>query len=176
MTGRTIDLKDYIRDIPDWPKKGILFRDITTLLADKMAFTAAVDALRTAFRQTPVDYVAAIEARGFIFGAAVAEKLGAGFIPIRKEGKLPGKTESVSYDLEYGVDTLEVHCDAIPETSKVLMIDDLLATGGTMAAACRLIEKIGGQVVGIAFLIELAGLGGREKLADYNICSIISYE
>lgn len=176
MTERTIDLKRYIREIPDWPKKGILFYDITTLLSDKHALSAAVDALCTAFRQTPVDYVAAIEARGFIFGAAVAEKLGAGFIPIRKEGKLPGETESVTYDLEYGVDTLEVHQDAITETSKVLMVDDLLATGGTMAAACRLIEKIGGDVVGITFLIELAELGGREKLSNYEVRTIISYD
>ncbi len=176
MTSRTIDLKKYIRDIPDWPKEGVLFRDITTLLADKQAFAAAVDALSAAFKQTSIDFVAAVEARGFIFGAAVAEKLGAGFVPIRKKGKLPGKTESISYDLEYGVDTLQVHRDAIHESSKVLMVDDLLATGGTMAAACRLIEKIGGDVVGIAFLVELADLGGREKLTDYNICSIVSYE
>jgi adenine phosphoribosyltransferase len=176
MTCRTIDLKEYIRDIPDWPKEGILFRDITTLLADKLAFTTAVNALCAAFKQASVDYVAAVEARGFIFGAAVAEKLGAGFVPIRKEGKLPGETESITYDLEYGADTLQVHRDAIPRTSKVLMVDDLLATGGTMAAACRLIEKIGGQVIGIAFLIELAGLGGREKLTDYKINTIISYE
>ena len=176
MTGRTIDLKEYIRDIPDWPKKGILFRDITTLLADRRAFAAAVDALCAVFKQAPVDYVAAVEARGFIFGAAVAEKLGAGFVPIRKKGKLPARTESISYDLEYGVDTLEVHRDAVPESSKVLMVDDLLATGGTMAAACRLIEKIGGKVVGVAFLVELAELGGREKLTAYKVRSIISYD
>jgi adenine phosphoribosyltransferase len=176
MTGPIIDLKSYIREIPDWPKKGILFRDITTLLADKRAFAAAVDALCTAFKDGDVDYVAAIEARGFIFGAAVAEKLGIGFVPIRKKGKLPAKTESISYDLEYGVDTLEVHRDAVLKSSKVLMVDDLLATGGTMAAACRLIEKIGGEVVGIAFLVELAELGGREKLTDYKVRSIISYD
>jgi len=176
MKDEGIDLKRYIRDIPDWPKKGILFRDITTLLADKLAFAAAVDALCAAFKQEDVDYIAAVEARGFIFGAAVAEKLGIGFVPIRKKGKLPAKTESISYDLEYGVDTLEVHRDAVPKSSKVLMVDDLLATGGTMAAACRLIEKIGGQVVGIAFLVELAELGGREKLTNYKVRSIISYD
>jgi adenine phosphoribosyltransferase len=176
MMERTIDLKRYIREIPDWPKKGILFRDITTLLAEPQAFSAAVYALAAAFKEKNVDYVAAVEARGFIFGAAVAEKLRVGFVPIRKKGKLPWKTESISYDLEYGVDTLEVHRDAIAGSSKVLMVDDLLATGGTMAAACKLIEKVGGVVVGIAFLIELAELGGREKLTDYDVCSIISYD
>ena len=171
-----IDLKEYIREIPDWPKKGILFRDITTLLSNQRAFTAALDALCSDFSDAGVEYVAAVEARGFIFGAAVAAKLGAGFIPIRKKGKLPWKTESISYDLEYGTDTLEVHRDALSGRARVLMIDDLLATGGTMSAACRLIEKIGGDVIGIAFLLELAGLGGREKLADYKIKSIISYD
>jgi adenine phosphoribosyltransferase len=116
-----------------------------------------------------------VEARGFIFGAAVAEKLSAGFVPIRKKGKLPFETESISYDLEYGTDTLEVHSDAVEKQAKVLMVDDLLATGGTMASACKLIEKIGGQVVGIVFLIELAGLRGREKINYYNVKSIISY-
>lgn len=176
MTGKMIDLKEYIREIPDWPKKGILFRDITTLLSNQRAFTAALDALCSDFSDAGVEYVAAVEARGFIFGAAVAAKLGAGFIPIRKKGKLPWKTESISYDLEYGADTLEVHRDALSGRARVLMIDDLLATGGTMSAACRLIEKIGGDVIGIAFLLELAGLGGREKLADYKIKSIISYD
>jgi len=176
MTSQVIDLKEYIRNIPDWPKKGILFRDITTLLANQRAFTAAIDALCAGFKEAGVEYVAAVEARGFIFGSAVAEKIGAGFVPIRKKGKLPWQTESISYDLEYGVDTLEVHRDAIPGSGKVLMVDDLLATGGTMAAACRLIEKIGGKVVGIAFLVELADLGGREKLTDYKVRSIISYD
>ena len=176
MTSKEVDLKRCIRDIPDWPKKGILFRDITPLLADPKAFEAAVDALCSDYMNTGIEYVAAVEARGFIFGAAVAEKLGAGFVPIRKKGKLPGQTESISYDLEYGTDTLEVHRDAIKSGAKVLMVDDLLATGGTMAAACKLIEKIAGQVVGIAFLLELTGLQGREKIADYKIKSIISYE
>jgi adenine phosphoribosyltransferase len=128
------------------------------------------------FTDAGIEYVAAVEARGFIFGSAVAEKLGAGFVPIRKKGKLPWQTESVSYDLEYGTDTLEVHSDAIETGGKVLMVDDLLATGGTMAAACELIEKIGGTVAGIAFLIELAGLQGRKKISDYKVASIISYE
>jgi adenine phosphoribosyltransferase len=176
MTSKGIDLKSYIGNIPDWPKKGILFRDITPLLADPKAFAAAVDALCTDFRDAGIEYVAAVEARGFIFGAAVAEKLGAGFVPIRKKGKLPGQTESVSYDLEYGTDTLQVHSDAIRSGARVLMVDDLLATGGTMAAACRLIEKIAGQVMGIVFLVELVSLRGRQKIADYKVTSIISYE
>ncbi len=175
MKDKGIDLKRYIRDIPDWPKKGILFRDITPLLLNPMAFAGAIEALCADFIEMGIEYVAAVEARGFIFGSAVAEKLGAGFVPIRKKGKLPWQTESVSYDLEYGTDTLEVHSDAIESGGKVLMVDDLLATGGTMAAACKLIEKIGGKVAGIAFLIELAGLQGREKIADYKIASIISY-
>ena len=176
MTSKEIDLSRYIRSIPDWPKKGILFRDITPLLADPQAFSAAVDALGADFTGVGIEYVAAVEARGFIFGAAVAERLGAGFVPIRKKGKLPGQTESITYDLEYGTDTLEVHRDAIESGAKVLMVDDLLATGGTMAAACKLIEKIAGKVVGIAFLVELADLRGRGKIGDYKISSIIRYE
>jgi adenine phosphoribosyltransferase len=169
------NLEKYIRSIPDWPKKGILFRDITPLLAEPRAFTAAVDALCSDFTSGDVKYVAAVEARGFIFGAAVAEKLGVGFVPIRKKGKLPFKTESVTYDLEYGTDTLQVHCDAVTKGAKVLMVDDLLATGGTMAAACKLIEKIGGRIVAISFLIELTELHGREKLSAYTIKTVISY-
>ena len=176
MKDEGIDLKKYIRSIPDWPKEGILFRDITPLLLNPKAFAAAIDAMCADFIEMGIEYVAAVEARGFIFGAAVAEKLGAGFVPIRKKGKLPWQTESVSYDLEYGTDTLEVHSDAVGSGGKVLMVDDLLATGGTMAAACKLIEKIGGTVAGIAFLIELTGLQGREKIADYKVTSIISYE
>jgi len=170
-----INLEEHIRSIPDWPKKGILFRDITPLLANPAAFAAAVDALCAGFTDAGVEYVAAVEARGFIFGAAVAKKLGVGFVPIRKKDKLPFKTESVSYDLEYGTDTLEVHSDAIRPQAKVLMVDDLLATGGTMAAACKLIEKIGGQVVGITLLIELSELAGRDKLGGYKINTVISY-
>src|SRR4030042_1815886 len=175
MKNKGIDLKRYIRDIPDWPKKGILFRDITPLLADPIAFAAAVDALCADFTDAGIEYVAAVEARGFIFGSAVAEKLGVGFVPIRKKGKLPWRTESISYDLEYGTDTLEGHLDAVENGGKVLMVDDLLATGGTMAAACKLIEKIGGKAAGIVFLVELADLRGREKIADYKGTSIISY-
>jgi len=175
MMAEGIELEKYIRSIPDWPKKGILFRDITPLLADPQAFAAAVDVLCEGFRDIGVEYVAAVEARGFIFGAAVAKTLGVGFVPIRKKGKLPFKTESISYDLEYGTDTLQVHCDAIRKKAKVLMVDDLLATGGTMAAACKLIEKIGGQIAGIAFLIELKELAARDKLHGYNINTVISY-
>ena len=175
MTAEAIKLEKYIRSIPDWPKEGILFRDITPLLADPKAFIAAVDALCADFTEAGIEYVAAVEARGFIFGAAVAERLNAGFVPIRKKGKLPSKTESITYDLEYGTDTLEVHNDAIGKGAKVLMVDDLLATGGTMAAACKLIEKIGGQIAGITFLIELSDLPGREKLQDYNINTVLTY-
>ncbi len=169
------DLKAYIRDIPDWPKEGILFRDITPLLADPGAFSRAVQALCEGYRQAGIEYVAAVEARGFIFGAAVAERLRAGFVPIRKKGKLPFDTQSISYDLEYGTDTLEVHSDAVGSGARVLMVDDLLATGGTMAAACRLVEKIGGEVVGISFLIELSDLAGIKKLAGYDVRAVISY-
>ena len=176
MAGKVIDLRKYIRSIADWPKKGILFRDITPLLADPQAFAAAIEALSAGFSKDHIDYVAAVEARGFVFGAAVAEKLEAGFVPIRKKGKLPAATESITYDLEYGTDTLEVHRDAIRNGANVLMVDDLLATGGTMAAACRLIEKIGGHVAGIAFLIELEDLGGRAKVADYKVTSLVSYK
>ena len=170
-----IELERYIRSIPDWPKKGILFRDITPLLAEPKAFAAAVDALCAGFTGADIEYVAAVEARGYIFGAAVAKRLGVGFVPIRKKGKLPFKTESVTYDLEYGTDTLEVHSDAVEKGAKVLMVDDLLATGGTMAAACKLIEKIGGEIAGITFLIELGELAGRRKLSGYKISTVISY-
>jgi len=175
MATERINLEKYIRSIPDWPKPGILFRDITPLLADPKAFAAAVDALCTGFTGTDIDYVAAVEARGFIFGAAVARKLNAGFVPIRKKGKLPFKTQSITYDLEYGTDTLEVHIDAVKKAANVLMVDDLLATGGTMAAACKLIEKIGGKILGISFLIELNDLAGRDKLSGYKIKTVIFY-
>ncbi|MHC4479137.1 MAG: adenine phosphoribosyltransferase [Planctomycetota bacterium] len=175
MATEPFDLENYIRNIPDWPKKGILFRDITPLLADPKAFAAAIDALCSGFADAGIEYVAAVEARGFIFGAVVAERLQAGFVPIRKKGKLPHQTESVTYDLEYGTDTLEVHSDAVSPGAKVLMVDDLLATGGTMAAACRLIEKIGGKVAAITFLIELTDLAGRNKLSPYEIKTAISF-
>lgn len=175
MATEGINLERYIRSVPDWPKKGILFRDITPLLADPRAFAAAIDTLCAGFTEASIEYVAAVEARGFIFGAAVARKLRAGFVPIRKKGKLPFKTKSVTYDLEYGTDTLEIHCDAINKGAKVLMVDDLLATGGTMAAACKLVEEIGGKIVGISFLIELTELQGREKFQGYDVKTVISY-
>lgn len=175
MANEQTDLAQYIRDIPDWPKPGILFRDITPLLADPHAFPTTVDALCAPFFGAGVQYVAAVEARGFIFGSAVAARLGAGFIPVRKKGKLPGATEVASYELEYGVDTLEMHRDAIPTGAKVLMVDDLLATGGTMRAACDLMEKVGAEVVGIAFVIELTDLKGRDRLAPHPLHVLITY-
>lgn len=175
MTGKGIDLRGFIRDIPDWPKEGILFRDITPLLADPEAFSAAIDALSADFADAGIECVAAVEARGFIFGSAVAERLGAGFVPIRKAGKLPAQTESITYDLEYGTDTLEVHVDAVGSGAKVLMVDDLLATGGTAAATLRLIRSTGAQVVGVAFVIELAFLHGRDQLSDAPVESLIVY-
>lgn len=172
-----IDLKAYIREFPDWPKEGILFRDITPILLHPRVFTAAVDALCAEYyKSAEVDFVAAVEARGFIFGTAVAERLGVGFVPIRKKGKLPGQIQSITYDLEYGTDTLQVRSDAIEHGSEVLMVDDLLATAGTMSAACRLIERVGGKIAGISFLIELAYLKGREKLSDYKVTSVVSYD
>jgi adenine phosphoribosyltransferase len=170
-----MDLKNYIRIVPDWPKTGILFLDITPLLADHHALIAAVEALSDGFIDTGVQYVAAVEARGFVLGAAIAARLCAGFVPIRKKGKLPFKTESITYDLEYGTDTLEIHKDAFPQGAKVLLVDDLLATGGTMNAACQLVKKVGGQIVGISFLIELKALDGRKKIPHQNINSVIPY-
>ena len=175
MTKDPTDLSRFIRDIPDWPKPGILFRDITPLLADPQALRAAVDAMCAPYRDAGVAYVAAVEARGFIFGTAVAARLNAGFVPIRKRGKLPFETDSVTYDLEYGTDTIEMHRDAVPPGAKVLMVDDLLATGGTMKAACELVEKVKGDVLGITCLIELTDLGGRAKLAPHDIHTVISY-
>jgi len=175
MTTEGTNLARYIRDIPDWPKPGILFRDITPLLADPQAFPAAVDALGAPFHDAGIEYVVAVEARGFIFGAAVAAQLGAGFVPIRKKGKLPCATESASYELEYGIDLIEMHRDGVPAGAKVLMVDDLLATGGTMKAACELVEKVGAEVVAISFLIELTDLQGRRQLAPHDIHTVISY-
>jgi adenine phosphoribosyltransferase len=175
MANKPLDLTRYIRDIPDWPKKGILFRDITPLLANALAFQQAVNAMCVPYKKMGIGYVAAVEARGFIFGTAVAERLKTGFVPIRKKGKLPFRTESASYGLEYGTDTIEIHQDAIPPGAKVLMVDDLLATGGTMLAACHLIEKVKAEVVGVTCLIELTGLKGRGKLAPYPVHTVIAY-
>jgi adenine phosphoribosyltransferase len=169
------ELKDYIRNIPDFPKQGILFRDITTLLKDKAAFKEAVSRLANKFRKEAIDVVVAVEARGFILGGAVAYKLNTGFVPVRKKGKLPYKTHSATYNLEYGTDTLEIHEDAIQSGARVLIIDDLLATGGTVKAVTELIDKIGGTIVGIVFLIELKDLKGIKKLQNYPTYSIIKF-
>lgn len=166
-------LKNFIRKIPDFPKKGILFRDITTLLKDKEKFHQAVDAIADRYLDKKIDAVVSIEARGFIFGAAVAYKLGAALIPVRKKGKLPSETYEVTYDLEYGQDTLAVHKDAIAPGDRILIVDDLLATGGTTGATIDLVKKLKGEIVEIAFLIELIELKGREKLKGYPIFSLI---
>jgi adenine phosphoribosyltransferase len=168
-------LSDYIRSIPDYPKPGILFRDITTLLKDKNAFRQAVQLLADKYTKEKIDAVVAVEARGFILGGAVAERLNAGFIPVRKKGKLPAKSNSVTYDLEYGTDTLEMHQDAFGTETRILIIDDLLATGGTVRAVTDLINQLKGKIVGIAFLIELTDLKGRDKLAGLPIYSLIKY-
>lgn len=167
------DLKKYIRDIPDFPKKGIIFKDITTLLKDRHAFRHVIDEIAGKFKGKKVDFVLSVEARGFIFGAAVAYKLGAGVVPVRKKGKLPFKTHVVTYDLEYGTDTLEIHQDAFRKGTRILIVDDLLATGGTTKAVVELVERMGGKVAGIAFVIELLPLKGREKLKGYRVLSLI---
>jgi adenine phosphoribosyltransferase len=172
----SVRLSDHIRAIPDFPKAGILFRDITPLLANPDAFRQSIVEMAEPFRQLRVDLVAAAEARGFIFAAPLALEFGAGLIPIRKPGKLPGETLSYGYELEYGSDELEIHVDAIPAGARVLVVDDLLATGGTMDACCRLIEKAGGVVVGCAFLIELVGLSGIQKIARYTVHSVLKYD
>ncbi len=171
-----LKLTDYIRSIPDFPKPGVLFRDITPLLGAPAAFRRAVVDMANPFRRAKIDVVAAAEARGFIFAAPVALELNAALVPIRKPGKLPFGTASFSYDLEYGKDTLEIHTDAVTPGSKVLVVDDLLATGGTTEACCRLVEKMGGIVVGCTFLIELVDLKGAERIARYKPTSLIRYE
>ncbi len=172
------DIRRYIRTIPDYPKPGIQFRDITTLLANKHAFRATVDELMWPFLSAGVDYVAGIEARGFILGGAIAHELGLGFVPIRKKGKLPGKTIGRDYQLEYGVDRIEVHADAIARGDKILLIDDLIATGGTAEAAIDLIHDSGGEVVSAAFVINLPDLGGAQKLIDkgVKVHRLVDYE
>lgn len=172
----TIDLAKSIRSIPDFPKPGILFRDITTLLKDKKAFKTAVELMAQKFAKEKVDYVVGVEARGFIFGGALATKLNVGFIPIRKKGKLPWRTKGITYDLEYGSDTLEIHEDALKPKDKVLIVDDLLATGGTVRAVADLVEAQGAKISGIAFVIELVDLKGREKLKQYPLVSLVKFE
>ena len=168
-------LRALIRDIPDFPKKGILFKDITPLLRDGNSFRDAVDEIVKFFSKKKIDLVACVEARGFILGSAVAYKLGAGIVPIRKKGKLPYRTKRVTYSLEYGEDTLELHEDAVKPGEQVLVVDDLLATGGTSAAVLELIQSLGGNVVGIVFLIELASLKGRERLKGHTVRSLLEF-
>jgi len=168
-------LKALIREVPDFPKKGILFYDITTLLKDKLGFARLIDALSANYIGKEIDLVLGMEARGFIFGPALAYRLNAGFVPVRKPGKLPGKTTKVSYDLEYGSASLEIHEDAIRKGQRVLIVDDLLATGGTAVATAELAEMLGAQIAGFAFVVELDFLKGREKLAKYDVFSLLHY-
>jgi adenine phosphoribosyltransferase len=171
-----IDLRACIRDIPDYPKPGIVFKDITPLFLDPQALNHAIDLLAGYARDRDVDCVVAAEARGFVLGGAVAARLGAGFIPARKKGKLPHDVSAVEYALEYGLDTIEIHSDALAHGTRVLVHDDLIATGGTAAACCELVEKAGAEVVGCAFVIELGFLNGRDKLAPHDVHSLITYE
>jgi len=170
-----LDLKNLIRTIPDFPQKGILFRDITTLLNNKRAFKITINRLASLFKDRKIDYIVCAEARGFILGGALAYKLGCGFIPVRKPGKLPYKSYKVSYKLEYGKDSFCIHRDAFPKGAKVLIVDDLLATGGTAHAIVRLVKKLKGEIVGIVFLIELLSLKGRKKLKSYPVYSLIKF-
>lgn len=171
-----INFKDYIRVIPDYPQPGIRFKDITPLLNDGAAYRAAVEALKQAVAHLQIDVIAGPEARGFVVGAPLAVAMGIGFVPIRKKGKLPYKTIEASYDLEYGNDSLTMHVDAIKPGQRVLIADDLLATGGTISTSINLVRQLGGEVVGTAFLIELGYLTGREKLKDVEIVSLLKYE
>lgn len=175
MIAMTEDLRQYIRSIPDFPKPGILFRDITTLLSNPQAFKTAINELANRFKNKGIKKVVGIESRGFLTAAPVAYLLDAGFVPVRKKGKLPYKTTSVSYELEYGEDTLEMHIDAVVKNEKTIIIDDLLATGGTAKATCDLVTKGGGDVAGLGFLIELTDLKGRDKLTGHAIESLISF-
>ena len=169
-------LKKLIREVPDFPKPGILFYDITTLLKDSAGLRGTIDAFKSQYEGAPVDVVIGIEARGFIFAPALAYALGAGFVPVRKPKKLPAECARISYDLEYGSDTLEVHRDAIVPGSRVLIVDDLLATGGTACAVTKLVEQLGGKVEGLGFLVELTFLGGRDKLGGYDVFSLLQYD
>ena len=169
------ELKNMIREVPDFPKKGILFYDITTLLKDKAGFRRVIDTMTEQIRPLQPDAVLGIEARGFIFAPALAFNLRAGFVPIRKPNKLPADAERISYELEYGMDTLEMHKDAVKSGMRVVIADDLLATGGTSLASVRLVEKLGGKVAAVAFVIELEALKGRDRLAGYNVISLLKY-
>lgn len=169
------EIKSMIRDVPDFPKKGIIFKDITPLLKHPERFRDAVDAIAEELAKKRVDFIVGIESRGFIFSPILAYKLNAGFVPVRKKGKLPHRTESVAYALEYGEATLEIHQDALPKGARVAIVDDLLATGGTAFAAASLVEKLGGRVEKIAFLVELTFLAGRQKLSRYDVFSLVQY-
>ncbi len=171
-----LEIKDYIRNIKDFPKPGIIFRDITTILKDPVALNFTLHKLIEFTDHLKIDKVVAIEARGFIFGSLLAQKLNAGFIPIRKPGKLPAEKVSQTYSLEYGEDSIEIHKDAITKGENVLLHDDLLATGGTAKAACQLIEKLGGNVIQASFIIELSYLNGRKKLSGYDVKTILNYD
>ncbi len=171
-----MDLKTKIREVPDFPKKGILFYDITTLLSDPLALKTAVDRLAAPYLTKNINKVVGIESRGFIFGAPLAERLNVGFVPVRKPGKLPSERIEEPYDLEYGTDALCIHKDAILPGEQVLIVDDLLATGGTMAATAKLIKRLGGDIVALACLIELIGLNGREKLNEHAVFSLLTYD
>jgi adenine phosphoribosyltransferase len=172
----SVDLRAFVRDIPDFPRPGIIFKDITPLLLDARALDSAVSGLAQLVATNAVDLVVAAEARGFILGAALARELGAGFVPARKPGKLPHETVSAQYALEYGIDALEVHADALAGGARVLIHDDLLATGGTAGALCKLVGKLGAEIVGCAFLVELSFLGGRQRLAGQQVHALIDYD
>jgi adenine phosphoribosyltransferase len=179
MTPTTTDcepLKALVRTVPDFPKPGILFYDITTLLKDPKGFAALIDALAHYYIDKDIDLVLGIEARGFIFGPALAYRLNAGFVPVRKPKKLPGPTVRVTYDLEYGSDTLEIHADAIEPGQRVVLVDDLLATGGTMEATIKLVQQLGGEIAGLGFAIELDFLKGRDRFQDYDVFSLLHYD
>jgi adenine phosphoribosyltransferase len=168
-------LKKLIREVPNFPKPGILFYDITTLLKDKVGFATLIDALSAYYMEKDIDLVLGIEARGFIFGPALAYRLNAGFVPVRKPKKLPAETAKVTYQLEYGSDSLEIHKDAIQSGQRVIIVDDLLATGGTCAATVQLVKSLGGNIAGLAFVVELDFLNGRDKLKDYDVFSLLHY-
>src|SRR2546421_11531469 len=174
-TSEPMRLEDWIRDIPDFPQKGILFKDITPLLQDATAFKAALERLAVHYKDAGIEAVVGVESRGFIFGAPLAYLLNCGFVPVRKFGKLPSQTVSVEYALEYGTNVVEVHRDAIKRGQRVLIVDDLLATGGTVMAAIELVEKVGGHIAGIAFLVELTFLRGREQLKGHDVFALIKY-
>jgi adenine phosphoribosyltransferase len=174
-TPESIQLEDWIRDVPDFPQRGILFKDITPLLQDAAAFHASLDRLAAHYAGSGIEMVVGVESRGFIFGAALAYLLNCGFVPVRKFGKLPHQTVSVEYSLEYGTNVVEMHTDAIRPGQRVLIVDDLLATGGTTSAAMELVEKLGGHIAGIAFLVELTFLKGREQLGGHDVFALIKY-